>query len=497
MDKKIIIIGGGLTGLCAGCYLQMNGYHTEIFELSSNPGGVCTSWSRSGYIFDGCIHWLVGSSPNDKFYFMWDELIDMNKIRFIDYDYYIRVEDKKGGFVNLYTDAEKLKEELLSKSPADKEHIEEFIYAVKKFSKLDMPIDKPQELYNLLDGIKTGVKFVPYLKLFRKWDSISANQFASEFHNPLLKNALRVGPKEDLTALFMVMMYAWFNKKSAGYPLGGSLKFVRHFEKRYLEEDGKIHYNSRVVKIITKNNKATGIETENGEKHHADIIVSAGDGYNAIFELLEGKYIDDKIINIYDTYKTFPSYLQVSLGVGRDFSSEPHYLYFPVDNEIEVSPDVKYDSLNLRIFNFDKTMAPENKTSMYAMFVTPDYKFWTDLRKNDFAKYQAEKFRIAEQVVDSIDKRFGNVKQYVEVVDVATPATFIRYTNNWKGSYEGWLPVKGLGFKSLKRTLPGLKNFYMAGQWIEVGGGLPSCILSARNVAQIICKNEGREFFTK
>lgn len=36
--KKIIIIGSGIAGLNAGCYLQMNGYDTEIFELKNTSG---------------------------------------------------------------------------------------------------------------------------------------------------------------------------------------------------------------------------------------------------------------------------------------------------------------------------------------------------------------------------------------------------------------------------------------------------------------------------
>jgi phytoene dehydrogenase-like protein len=32
MAKKITIIGAGISGIVAGCYLQMNGYDTEILE---------------------------------------------------------------------------------------------------------------------------------------------------------------------------------------------------------------------------------------------------------------------------------------------------------------------------------------------------------------------------------------------------------------------------------------------------------------------------------
>ena len=56
MDKSIIIIGAGIAGLSAGCYAQMNGYGTQIFEMHDKPGGLCTSWERQGYTFNGSIH---------------------------------------------------------------------------------------------------------------------------------------------------------------------------------------------------------------------------------------------------------------------------------------------------------------------------------------------------------------------------------------------------------------------------------------------------------
>ena len=60
-EESIIIIGAGLAALSTGCYAQMNGYKTRIFELHNIPGGLCTSWKRKGYTLDGCIHWLIGS----------------------------------------------------------------------------------------------------------------------------------------------------------------------------------------------------------------------------------------------------------------------------------------------------------------------------------------------------------------------------------------------------------------------------------------------------
>ncbi len=74
MDKSLIIIGAGVAGLSTGCYAQMNEYHSQIFEMHDKPGGVCTSWRRNGYTFDGCIEWLMSSSPGNPFYQIWQEL---------------------------------------------------------------------------------------------------------------------------------------------------------------------------------------------------------------------------------------------------------------------------------------------------------------------------------------------------------------------------------------------------------------------------------------
>jgi phytoene dehydrogenase-like protein len=141
-------------------------------------------------------------------------------------------------------------------------------------------------------------------------------------------------------------------------------------------------------------------------------------------------------------------------------------------------------------------MAPEGKTVITAIIGTPNYQYWDEMKKNNPQHYKAEKERIANEVIDAIEKRIGNVKQFIEVTDVATPATVIRYTNNWKGSFEGWVLTPDIGLKQISKTLPGLKNFYMAGQWVEPGGGLPAVLMSGRNVAQIICKKDKKKFIT-
>lgn len=59
MQKTMIIIGAGISGLSTGCYAQMNGYKTTTLESHNIPGGLCTAWTRKGYTFDLSMHMLV------------------------------------------------------------------------------------------------------------------------------------------------------------------------------------------------------------------------------------------------------------------------------------------------------------------------------------------------------------------------------------------------------------------------------------------------------
>ena len=124
-----------------------------------------------------------------------------------------------------------------------------------------------------------------------------------------------------------------------------------------------------------------------------------------------------------------------------------------------------------------------------------DYDYWEELYK-DPAEYREEKERIADQVVAHLDRRFPGLAGQVEMRDVATPMTWVRYTGNWKGSYEGWMMTKDTFMMDMSKTLPGLEKFYMAGQWINPGGGMPTAVMSGNYTIQMICKKDSKPFVT-
>ena len=80
------------------------------------------------------------------------------------------------------------------------------------------------------------------------------------------------------------------------------------------------------------------------------------------------------------------------------------------------------------------------------------------------------------------------------MADVATPLTFWRNARAWRGAYEGWMPSTDNFMQHVPKTLPGLDRLYMAGQWVEPGGGVPTALMSGRQLVQILCSEAGKPF---
>lgn len=491
MGKKVLIIGGGIAGLTTGCYLQMNGFESEIFESHSLPGGLCTSWKKGDYTIDGCLHWLVGSNPEEPIHHLWKEIIDIDKLQFHYYSEFFRVRDAGGSEIVAYTNLDRLEQELLQKAPEDKAIIREFIRGARKLSGFRLQVEKAPELLTHLDKLKQGIFYFPFLRTLIRYGRMRTADFARRCKNPLLAKMFEYSFDSEMPILFIMMTFAWLDRKAAGYPIGGSLAFSRLFEEKYLAMGGRIHYGCKVNKILTENGtreeRACGIEIENGQQFYSDLVVSAADGHSTIYGLLNGRFVDKRIDHYYRNFKVFPSFIQISIGVAKSFEDIPATVASPLDEPFAVDPEKTIENFYYRIINYDPTLAPSGKTLIICMIKTYNYRYWVDLRQNDPEKYAAEKNRISDFYIDQLDKRLGGIRENLEMVDVSTPATIIRYTHNWKGSFEGWMVTRETGFNSLPKVLPGLRDFYMAGHWVEPGGGVPAVFFSGRNLVQLIC----------
>jgi phytoene dehydrogenase-like protein len=127
-----------------------------------------------------------------------------------------------------------------------------------------------------------------------------------------------------------------------------------------------------------------------------------------------------------------------------------------------------------------------------------DYEYCKKLHENKTV-YEQTKDEILRTVIEQLEQRFPGITSQVEMTDVSTPMTFERYTGNWKASFEGWLITPqnaNVLMKPMSQLLPGLRNFYMCGQWVEPGGGLPTGVMSGRRLIKHICKEDKKKFRT-
>ena len=410
---------------------------------------------------------------------------------------FVRVEGDEGKILILHTDIDRLEQHLKELSPADAGMIEEFCNAARRLARFEMPVDKPMELMGLFDKLKM-LTSLPVLQALGKYGKISLRDFAAGFRDPFLRKAfeqistLVFEPECSASGLMSAM--AFYHARNAGLPISGSLEFARAIERRYLDLGGEVRYKARVEKILVEEDRAVGVRLSDGTEHRADIVISAADGRTTIFDMLEGKYVNDTIRSYYDEWPVYGPGVYVSLGVARDLANEAHSLIFPFKEPLTVAGDV-YNGLHVKHYSYDPNLAPAGKSVMIVFFPKTSYEYWNELYK-DRERYKAEKRSLADAVIARLEERFAGITAQVEVVDVATPMTYVRYTGNWQGSFMGWLGTPQTMSKSMSRTLPGLGSFYMAGQWVYMGGGIPGAVMSGRHLMQVICKGDRKQFVT-
>jgi phytoene dehydrogenase-like protein len=488
---SIAIIGAGVAGLATGCYAQMNGYTTSIFEQESRPGGVCTSWRRGDYVFDGCLQWLLGTRPSSSMNRVWRELGALDGRDIVNHDECLCIESRDGRALHLYTDADRLEQHLCELAPADAAMAHTLCETIRRCARLEFPPYKGEPL-------AATARLVALLPSLVRWSTRTWQELSAGFTDHFVRDALRsFGDMPDLPALGAIMPLAWMHARDAGYPIGGSLALAEAIAARYLELGGTITYGARIERILVEDGRAVGVRLRDGTVHRADYVISCADGHATIFELLEGRFVDDEIRGRYTPRAIYRPLVQVSLGVDADFSGQPRSVSFPVPTPLPIAGEVR-ERLTVTHYAFDPTMAPAGKTSL-AVLLETDYDRWEALAWDPEA-YAAEKGRVAEAVQAVLSRRFERLLDRIEQVDVATPMTWVRHTSNWRGSYEGWLPTRPAMAQSMlggvRKTLPGLDGFYMVGQWVVPGGGLPGVAPAARSLIQRLCKQDRRPFVT-
>ncbi len=475
----------------------MNGYQAQIFEMNELPGGVVTSWKRRGYVFDGSIEFLNGSSPRSRWHRMWLELGAAQGRTFVEHSEFLRVRASDGKELVFYADVDQLEQHLLSLSPGDESLIRSLTGAIRAMAAFDPPLDS-----NPLGMLPDMLKAIKWLNTFNQYNKTSVSRFAERFKDPFLRQAFPYLMPPGIPMGIAISTLAFTSQQNDGYPVGGSLAFSQAIAQQFEALGGKIHYRSKVEKILVepgsqgKGGRVTGVRLTDGREFPADWVISASDGYSTIYRLLDGKFVDEEVENRYSRLVKSRPCVQVSLGIDRDLSGEPHsqvdLLGEPISFAGEEHPFLWY-----QIFHFDPTLAPDGKSIIISRIRT-NHSFWKML-EDDPIRYEDEKGAAAEGLLQHLDTCYPGIRRDVECIDVATPLTYEHYTGNYEGVYLSFAVTPEnvqSAMSGLPPTLPGLEGFYQVGQWVLPNGGVFPAARSGREVVKKMCKADRVPFTT-
>ncbi|HNZ72079.1 MAG TPA: NAD(P)/FAD-dependent oxidoreductase [Prolixibacteraceae bacterium] len=493
-QKKIVIIGSGVAGLSAGIYAAMNGFDSQIIEMHNVAGGQCTAWDRKKYRFDYCLHWLVGTS-HGAFHEIWKETNVLNsQTEIINHEIHSRILDKDGNEFIIYSDIDRWEKYLLEYAPEDEASIRKMCNDMRKSALLE-PFATPPELRSPIEYITILPKMLPLFNVVRKFGRLTCEDYFQKlnFKNERIKSVLyNMYGGRNFSALAFIFMLGWFHQKNAGYIKGGSYPFAQRMVEKFEQLGGKITYKKRVEKIIVENNVAKGVILTDGTKIDAGYVISAADGYSTIYKMLGGKYVSKEIDHAYKNWELFTPLVQVSFGINKLVESESPIIIVH-NKDLSIGRTKLDNGFSVMNYAFDSTMAPEGKTAIVMRYESP-WKLWENL---DGEAYEKEKQQIEKDAIEKLEMVYPGISEFIEVIDVATPKTDVRYTGVKEGAYEGFMPTKDNMMKTINMTLPKLQNFYMAGQWLSPGGGLPPAAQTGKFSVMLICKKEKQKFVVK
>lgn len=487
-DRHVVIIGGGLAGLSAGCYARASGFRTTIVEHNLALGGVCTAWSRGPYTIDGCIQWLTGGA----FQKVYEELGILPRVPLRTLERFLTYRDARDGReITISRDLGATAHALRELAPEDADEIQRIVEGAEHVVRLEPPIDQPVELATMRD------------QLARLWNMRHELGTVAHFRKPIgewstehlrserLRRLFSRMLPGEAPALFLLMVLGYLKHGYLSRPDGGTARFRDALIDAYRARGGKTLLHSTVDEVLVEGDRARGVRLADGSILDADIVISTASAPETVLRLLGGRYGARETRERLEHWKLFQPVVLASYGVATPLTGAPQSLLINHIEPLTVG-GFSNEHLYVRVYNDEPSFAPPGHTVVQMMLAT-NYEYWAKTG----SRYNAEKDAIGALALERLDAYLPGVKAAARVSDLATPLTFWGMARSWRGAYEGWMPNAESMFGHVKKTLPGLEGFYMAGQWVEPGGGVPTALMSGRQVAQLLCSDGGRSFVSR
>ncbi len=467
----LIIIGAGLSGLSSGLMWLKNttGMKTLIIEKNSYPGGYSTAFERGGYVFEttqlfpdivDILEYLDINLPLKRF--------ENNFMRRIVVD---------GDHTEQYlipAGSENFTRYLMGKFPADAEKISAFMkYSVDLFKQvrklkvnatlkdtLATPFKAPKVIANLnrtysglLDKFKiTNPRLREVMETFTSFSGVPSSRASSIF----------------ATGAMLSSMTRCFR------PFGYFDEFPAKLAEKFQSLGGEILFSAEVEKIDVKDGVVSGVILK-GERSliRADKVITTVDPMLAMRHLVGDEHLPEKYIKKLENTIMSPSSVNVALGLDDRIDLAKLDLDYPY-NVVSTGLGTAEKLFNAFLagnHGFSKdcfhaavicpSLTTKTKNTITIRSTPWALNGWKELRENNYEKYLAEKEKWADFLIDIAEKYFiPDLKKHIIVKDIATPATYARFSGSPTGSiYDMASLVTQFGPKRLPMKTP-VRNLY-------------------------------------
>lgn len=490
-----VVIGAGNGGLTAAATLQKNGCNTLLLERHNIPGGCGTSFVRGDFEFEVALHQLSGLGTEDRPFIMrkiFKDLDVLNKVELVQESELYRLVVPGKQDITLPASWSGIQKVLIENFPDESD-------AIKRFFDLGSKVS--MEYYMALPQVRRSGDeqlLKSQCKHFAEYGLRSTDEVLAEFFtNKDLINAITpywsytgIPTNELVFAEFIGMLFAYCTFKPWHFK-GGSQSVSSALIDSFTSSGGTVKFSCGAQKIHTSDNKVTSVTLESGETVSCDYVVSNASPLITFNELLDQETPPAEVQQDFKSRRKGVS--AVCLYLGLDCRPEDVGITtastFVIDGD---NADIDENKLYTRdapewamvtCYNFiDEDLAPPGK-SVVTLVALQYGEAWQDIKPEDYAD---AKYEFAQKLIKHIEKAYPKISEFIEVAEVATPLTMMRYLNSPDGAI--------YGFKQhiqdsllLRNQLSGISGLYSAGSWTAQGGFQPT-YMAGEATAKVILR---------
>lgn len=511
-ECDVVVIGAGMGGLTGAALLAKAGLRVCVLEKADYPGGYLAGFRRKGFTFDTAIHWLNQCGPQGAVRRVLSivgegapvtpTLKRIRRYRGDSFDYL------------LTDDPDLLRDQLARDFPEQAAGMHQFFAAAKKlgvaFASFADHMRIPETM-TLLEKAGHGLGMASFgLQHFLKYLRWSTEDgFDRLFHAPFLSRMFC--SEERLVSCITPVGWAYTSDYQAA-PLGGSQELPGFLVRAITAWGGRVISRARVDAIHVENKRATGVSVTHGTRHQsqhtirAKYVLAACDSATVYEHMLPPKTIDPGLIAKLRDADIGDSHLTVFLGL----DAPAERLGFNDELTMLTRDDVSRQDHNggdpersaitvLAASARDPSLAPEGKGTL-RLSVSARLAYGDRWRTREGLtrgpEYEAFKRGYAEVLIDRVARALSpRLREHVEVCEIATPITHLRYTGNRDGSIVGTKPSSANVKSGVAHYLTPVQNLIFSGQWAELGGGVPIAVKAGTNAALLVLRRERKDAF--